>query len=90
MLFYDVFQDSPVKIGFKNAIEGINEMLNYKQLKEEILNYLDVRINLCECIEKDAKLGFQFPLQLHGRFTRSQILVALQLSTEKNKDENLK
>ncbi len=88
LLFYDVFQDSPVKIGFKNAIEGINEMLNYKQLKEEILNYLDVRINLCECIEKDAKLGFQFPLQLHGRFTRSQILVALQLSTEKNKSSN--
>ena len=50
LLFYDVFQDSPVKIGFKNAIEGINEMLNYKQLKEEILNlpkikYYDEDIN---------------------------------------------
>jgi superfamily II DNA or RNA helicase len=88
LLFYDVFQDSPVKIGFKNAIEGINEVFNYKQLKEEILNYLAVRINLCECIEKDAKLGYQFPLQLHGRFTRSQILVALQLSTEKSKSSN--
>lgn len=88
LLFYDVFQDSPVKIGYKNAIEGINEVFNCKQLKEEILNYLDVRINLCECIEKDAKLGYQFPLQLHGRFTRSQILVALQLSTEKSKSSN--
>ena len=53
-----------------------------------MLSYVDVRINHCECIEKNIALNFVFPLKLHGRFTRSQIFVALQLSTEKNKSSN--
>jgi hypothetical protein len=88
MLFYDIFQDSPNKIGYTNAIDGINDVFKNKTLKEEVLRYLEVRINHCECIEKNTALNFVFPLKVHGRFTRSQIFVALQLSTEKNKSSN--
>ena len=88
MFFYDIFQDSPNKIGYSNAIDGIKVVFKNKTLKEEVLSYVDVRINHCECIEKNIALNFVFPLKLHGRFTRSQIFVALQLSTEKNKSSN--
>ena len=88
MLFYDIFQDSPNKIGYKNAIDGIKAVFINKNLKEEVLSYLEVRINQCECIEKAIALNLQFPLKVHGRFTRSQILVALQLSNDVNKSSN--
>jgi hypothetical protein len=81
MLFYDIFQDSPRKIGYSNAIEGVKDVFKNNSLKKEVLIYLDIRINQCECIEKSYELGFQFPLKVHGRYTRSQILVALQLNT---------
>ena len=88
MLFYDIFQDSPNKMNYTNAIDGIKEVFKNKTLKEEVLSYLDVRIKQCECIEKSVALNFEFPLKVHGRYTRSQIFVALQLSTEKNKSSN--
>ena len=88
MLFYDIFQDSPNKIGYGNAQDGVEDVFKNKILKEEVLNYLEIRINQCECIEKNISLNFQFPLKGHGRYTRSQIFVALQLSTEKSKSSN--
>jgi hypothetical protein len=47
-----------------------------------MIQFLEERINTTECIEKEDRTGFRFPLSVHGRYTRSQILVALQLSTE--------
>ena len=88
MLFYDIFQDSPNKMNYTNAIDGIKDVFKNKTLKEEVLSYLDVRIKQCECIEKSVALNFEFPLKVNGRYTRSQIFVALQLSTEKNKSSN--
>jgi hypothetical protein len=88
MLFYDIFQDSPNKIGYTNIIDGIKDVFKNKTLKDEVLSYLDVKINQCECIEKNSALSIPFPLKVHGRYTRSQILVALQLSTEKSKSSN--
>ena len=81
ILFYDIFQDSPSNIGYSNAIEGIKEVFKNDAIKEEVLVYLDLRINNCECIEKST-LDLIFPLKIHGRFTRSQILVSLQMNTE--------
>jgi len=88
ILFYDIFQNSPSKIGYANAVAGIKDVFKNTRLKEEVINYLELRINKCECIEKSIKSGFQFPLKLHGRFTRSQILVALQMNSEKSKSSN--
>ncbi len=88
MLFYDIFQDSPNKNEYTNAIDGVKDVFKNKTLKEEVLSYLDVRINQCECIEKLSALSIPFLLKVHGRYTRSQIFVALQLSTEKSKSSN--
>jgi len=88
MLFYDIFQDAPNKMGYTNAIDGVENVFKNGNLKEEVLSYLDIRINQCECIEKNSALSIPFPLKVHGRYTRSQIFVALQLSTEKSKSSN--
>ena len=82
MLFYDIFQDAPQKCGFKSTKEGLKWLCENKILTEEILNYISLRKQKLECIEKNVNLKFNFPLKLHGRYTRSQILVALKLNTE--------
>jgi len=88
MLFYDIFQDAPGKVGYLNAKEGIKAVFKNTELAKEVSDYLEVRIKHCECIEKDANLSFPSVLKIHGRYTRSQILVALGLTTESTKSSN--
>jgi hypothetical protein len=49
MLFYDIFQYSPSKMGYNIASDGIKEVFKNITLKEEVLSYLEIRINQCEC-----------------------------------------
>jgi superfamily II DNA or RNA helicase len=82
MIFYDIFQTSPQRRLYDSAADGISAILHDSYLKQEMIQFLEERINTTECIEKEDRTGFRFPLSVHGRYTRSQILVALQLSTE--------
>jgi len=81
-LFYDIFQQAPQKLQYESAADGLAVVFKNKNIKHELINYLEERIIAVECIEKDDLSGVHFPLRLHGRYSRSQILVALQLSTE--------
>jgi len=82
LLFYDIFQQAPKKLQYESAADGLAVVFKSKFIKHELINFLEERIKAVECIEKDDLSRFQFPLRLHGRYSRSQILVALQLSTD--------
>jgi superfamily II DNA or RNA helicase len=88
MFFYDIFQASPKKLQYSSAIDGISDVLKDTYSKNELIQFLEERLKTIECIEKEERTGFHFPLSIHGRYTRSQILVALQLSTEKTQSSN--
>lgn len=88
LLFYDIFQQSPQKLKYKSSIDGLTAVLRQNIIKNELLNFLEERLKTIETIEKRDLSGFQFPLCLHGRFTRSQILVALELSSESSMSSN--
>jgi superfamily II DNA or RNA helicase len=88
MFFYDIFQASPKKLQYSSAIDGISDVLKDTYSKNELILFLEERMKTIECIEKEERTGFHFPLSIHGRYTRSQILVALQLSTEKTQSSN--
>jgi superfamily II DNA or RNA helicase len=88
MVFYDIFQASPKKLQYSSAIDGISDVLKDTYSKNELILFLEERMKTIECIEKEERTGFHFPLSIHGRYTRSQILVALQLSTEKTQSSN--
>jgi superfamily II DNA or RNA helicase len=88
MFFYDIFQASPKKLQYSSAIDGISDVLKDTYSKNELIQFLEERMKTIECIEKEERTGFHFPLSIHGRYTRSQILVALQLSTEKTQSSN--
>lgn len=89
MLFYDIFGQSPKKLKYNSALHGIQDVLTHDHIKEELFDYLNERIRYCECIEKDDVSDALFPLRLHGRYTRNQILVAIGLNTEAKKSSNI-
>jgi hypothetical protein len=89
MLFYDIFRKAPHKLKYTSSFQGIQELLKYNHIKEELLNYLNERIISCECIEKNDLTDFPFPLRLHGRYTRNQILVAIGLHTDAQSSANI-
>lgn len=88
MLHYDVWQQPGPEIGFNDIQESIKAIhenpIMVKEL-EEVTDYLLSRINI---IEKEARLGYPFPLKLHSRYTRDQILAAMQLHTFNKSSSN--
>ncbi|MBE5317723.1 DUF3427 domain-containing protein [Pedobacter sp. MR2016-19] len=78
MFYYDFFQ-----LDQKTSLKTLEEYFlaiksNPVMLAElkEVIHYL---INQVKFVEKPILLPFAFPLQVHSRYNRDQILVALQL-----------
>ena len=85
MLYYDFYQ-GPIKD--LSLEKGLKQMGKNRVFVAEMKEYLEIKID---------KIGFEeipfidllgFPLQIHARYTRDQILVALGLSTIDKKSSN--
>lgn len=79
MLYYDFHLDAIEGLTLENGLKQIGEN---KELVDEIQSYLSVKIDAIDfeeipCVEVESS----FPLMIHSRYTRDQILVALGLST---------
>lgn len=86
MLHYDFWQEASPSRSLQESIETIGRNKHYLA---EIVEYLRLRISLIDFEESVCtSLGYQQPLQLHGRYTRDQILAAFQLSTLDKKNPN--
>ncbi|MDX1604471.1 MAG: DUF3427 domain-containing protein, partial [Salinimicrobium sediminis] len=46
------------------------------------------QIEKIEFVEKDIRLGFPFPLKLHSRYNREEILAAIEMSTFSKQSSN--
>lgn len=84
MLYYDFYES-------EGKFQTLNEMFLHfaadQHLSEEILEIIDILINNCQNLESPDNSPFTLinPLQLHGIYTRSQILCGLGLSTIEKK-----
>ncbi|SHN25755.1 DEAD/DEAH box helicase [Mucilaginibacter sp. OK098] len=79
MLHYDIWQKEGLKAGFKSIKESMLQLAKNPlmiQEFEEVIKYLIDRIDF---VEKDIQLDYPFPLKVHSRYNRDQILVALRL-----------
>lgn len=89
MFYYDIYQISnnnnfkEITLSKSLKILSKNTMM-IKELKEVLL-YM---INSIDFIEKEIDLGFAFPLNIYSRYTRDQILVAMELHTFANSSSN--
>ncbi|MDG4950905.1 DUF3427 domain-containing protein [Weeksellaceae bacterium KMM 9724] len=79
MLYYDFYQD--VVPGL-TLIDGIKQIGENKEMVAEMQSFLNVKINQIGYEEIPfTEVSDSFPLKIHSRYTRDQILVAIGLST---------
>ena len=85
MLHYDIWQTSG---GFDSLEDSIKAIGRNKILNDEIIAVLEILIDKIDFIEKEIKLPYLQPLQIHGRYTRDQILSAFGDYTFEKKSSN--
>ncbi len=79
MFHYDIWQNEGVKLGFKSIKESTLQIAKNSTMVEELAEVVDYLINKIDFVEKDIELNQPFPLRVHSRYNRDQILVAMGL-----------
>ncbi|GAB2760454.1 DEAD/DEAH box helicase [Salinimicrobium soli] len=88
MFHYDVWQEAGTKLGFSDIKECITSLKKNPVMLSEMQEFTDHLIEKIEFIEKDIDLGFPFPLKIHSRYNREEILAAMGMSTFSKKSSN--
>ena len=79
MFHYDIWQKDGPSIGFKSLQESILQIARNSLMIEELNEVINYLIDKVDFVEKDIDLDYEFPLMVHSRYNRDQILVALRL-----------
>lgn len=86
MVFYDFYQNASKEMTLE---EGIRNIGKNKDMVKELRDFISLKIDQINYEELPLEdLVFPFPLKLHSRYTRDQILVAIRLSTIENKSSS--
>ncbi|MDP5230312.1 MAG: DUF3427 domain-containing protein, partial [Cellulophaga sp.] len=85
MLHYDIWQKES---GFQNLTESINSIGKNAIIVNEIIEFLEFKIDEIDYEEISIVLPYQQPLKLHSRYTRDQILVSFGLSSFEKQSSN--
>jgi len=88
MFHFDIWQEAGPGLGFSDVRESIFSLRKNIIMLQEMHEYIDHQIEKIEFVEKDIDLGFAFPLKLHSRYNREEILAAMGLSTFDKKSSN--
>ena len=76
MLYYTFFKNSPDKEGFNNIDEGIQSVIQYDFVKEEILEILRYKLKHIKFVAKKNEYNYVCPLDVHCNYNVRQILAA--------------
>jgi superfamily II DNA or RNA helicase len=85
MFYYDFYQEQ--KLG-GSLVLALREIGKNKDLVAEMLEFIEVKIDQLSFEEIPCLTPANFPLAIHARYTREQILVALGLSTYEKQSSN--
>lgn len=88
MLHFDIWQNSGSKTGFNSLLESLNTLFDNPNLILELQEVTDYLIDKIDFIEKEINLYYNFPLRIHSRYNRDEILVAMQLHTFEKTSSN--
>jgi len=81
MFHYDIWQRSGPDCGFCDLQESLSKIQKNLVMTREIVEVVKYIIEKIDFIEKPIDLGFAFPLKIHSRYNRNQILVAIRRHT---------
>lgn len=88
MFHYDVWGESGDKLGFASIEESISILKRNQNMVSELEEVVTYLLSQVHVMEKEISLPWPFPLKVHSRYTRDQILVALRLHTFKKSSSN--
>ncbi len=78
MLYYSFYLKDPFKEGFNSIEEGLANILNIPEWKQEIFELLTYNYNHLHHLEFAHDLNFPFPLGVHSEYTTAQIMAAFE------------
>ncbi|EOR92906.1 helicase [Arcticibacter svalbardensis MN12-7] len=81
MLHYDVWQNGGKKTEFKTLADSLFQLLKNPVMLSELNELIDYILGKIDFMEKDIQLDFPFPLKVHSRYNRDEILAAIGLHT---------
>jgi superfamily II DNA or RNA helicase/HKD family nuclease len=87
-LHYDIFQSDGPSSGAANLRESLLRLQSNPVMLSEIREVTEHLLNELDIIEKPLESDPDFPLHIHGRYNRDQILVAMRLHTWEHASSN--
>ncbi len=78
MFHYDIWQKSGPDCNFNDLQESLHQISKNPRMIDEILEVVEILMEEIDFVEKPIELGFEFPLKIHSRYNRNQILVAIR------------
>jgi superfamily II DNA or RNA helicase/HKD family nuclease len=87
-LHYDIFQSDGPSSGAANLRESLLRLQSNPVMLSEIREVTEHLLNELDIIEKPLESDPDFPLHIHGRYNRDQILVAMRLHTWERASSN--
>ena len=77
MFYIDIFDEAPGVADHRVLVGRLDDLFKDDRIKFELIEYLSLRISSHDAIELNHTFPFSTALNLHGRYTRSQIIVGL-------------
>ena len=88
MLHYDLWQECGADSDFETLEQSLQAIGKHPILAQELAEVVNLLIERTNLLEKHVKLDIPMPLCVHGRYTRDQILAAMQLHTWQKRSSN--
>ncbi len=79
MIYADLFTKAP-QCSKEELAQTLKDICCQEGVKQELIEYLNIRIKESEVRESSYEWSFSNALQLHGRYNRNQILIAMGIS----------
>ncbi|MBS4197091.1 DUF3427 domain-containing protein [Lederbergia citri] len=76
MLYYSLFTSAPAEHEFTSMLDGINAILSYPRLKQEIREVLQAKYEMLDFVEIKQDYHFENPLRVHAQYRTEQVLAA--------------
>lgn len=79
MFHYDMWQKDGSKLGFQSIQQSFFQLSKNTAMIKELDEVIDYLIGKVDFVEKDISMPYPFPLKVHSRYNRDEILVAIGL-----------
>ncbi len=83
ILYYSLYNKVPYKNGFKDILQGLEQIRSDERYCDELLDILGYRYKQIKYVGKKQAFNIDTPLEVHCSYTRNQLLAGLGYYNDK-------